>query len=289
MVRTVAVVAGVFLVALLGAVQLASSAAYGDLAARPSLPALLHDHAPALLRPLLGGTRAQAAAAVHRGDLATARRLADELPEDARTDDLRGRIVEGYGDRLSAIAQYVRAGDVVRAQALIDAIAATNPDHALTLQATLVGALKNDPSAGEVIGEAWWRLGQLQAAAGYHVPAERAARWRDAETSYEHALALAPNEETYLLAAGYQSLANGDVAGSARRYAHAAEVVPDSADAYAGLAWTAALNHDCAHARENLARARALRATTAPAAGATAPRDPVDDPLAGPALKRCAA
>src|ERR1700681_4767904 len=259
--------AGLALAALLGAVQLAWSAAYGDLAVRPSLPAALHDRVPGLFRPLLGGARARAEAAVHDGDLATAERLAATLPNDAESADVRGRIAEARGDRDTALQQYVRAGDVVRAQALIDALAA----H------------QDDAGAGEVRGEAWWRLGQLQAAAGYRNPAQRAKYWRKAETSYERALALAPNEETYLLAAGFQSLANGDVGASARWYAHAADVVPNSADAFAGLAWTAAAAHDCARARDNLARARALRAamTTAPAA------DPVDAPLVGAALKRC--
>lgn len=283
MIRTVLVVAGLALAALLGAVQLASSAAYGDLAVRPSLPAMLHDRMPALLRPLLGNAQARAEAAVHDGDLATAERLAATLPDNAESADVRGRIAEAHGNRDAAVQLYIRAGDVVRAQALIDALATTQPDRALADQALLVAAHQDDASAGEVRGEAWWRLGQLQAAAGYRNPAQRTAYWRKAEASYERALALAPNEETYLLAAGFQSLANGDAAAASRWYAHAADVVPNSADAYAGLAWTAAATHDCARARDALARARALRAatTTAPA------RDPVDDPLAGPALKRC--
>ncbi|HYW53272.1 MAG TPA: hypothetical protein VE826_04830 [Dongiaceae bacterium] len=282
MVQWAAIAAACVSVVLLGAVQLASSAAYGDLAVRPSLPAILHDAAPRLLRPLLGDARAQAAAAIHNGDLATAERIVATLPDDAESADLRGRIAQGRGDRSAAVAAYVRAGDVVRAQNLIDALAAADPAAALADQQRLVAALRDDPNAAEVAGEAWWRLGQLQAAAGYRDASRRAAYWRAAKSSYERALQLAPNEETYLLAAAYQSLANGDTAASQRFYSRAAEVVPDSADAYAGLAWTAALSHDCDHARANLSRARALRART-PAA-----RDPVDDPIAGAALKRCA-
>jgi tetratricopeptide (TPR) repeat protein len=281
--RTVVVVAALALAALLGAVQLASSAAYGDLAAHPSLPAALHARAPDLLRPFLGTARARAAAAVHDGDLASAERLIASLPDDAETADLRGQIAQARGNRDDAVQLYVRAGDVVRAQALIDALAATQPDRALADQALLLAAHQDDPNAGEARGEAWWRLGQLQAAAGYRNPAQRTADWRNAEASYERALALAPNEETYLLAAGYQSLANGDAAAASRWYTHAADVVPNSADAYAGLAWTAATQHDCVRARDALQHARALRAaaTTPPV------RDPVDNPLAGPALKRC--
>jgi tetratricopeptide (TPR) repeat protein len=285
--RPVLVLAAVLVAAWLGAVQLASSAAYGDVAVRPSFPATLHDRAPNLLRPLLGDARARAAAAIHNGDLATAERLTATLPDGAETADLRGRIAEARGDRDAAVTSYVRAGDVVRAQNLIDAVAQGDPARALADQQRLVAALHDDPSAGEVTGQAWWRLGELQAAAGYRNDARRQAYWRAAQGSYERALALAPNEETYLLAAGYQSLANGDAAASERFYEHAADVVPNSPDAYAGLAWTAAARNDCPRARTMLAKARALRGPpstmTAPAA-----RDPAADPVVGPALKRCA-
>jgi tetratricopeptide (TPR) repeat protein len=280
--RIVVVLVAALLAVGLGAIQLASSAAYGDLAVRGSLPAALHSADATLLRPLLGDARARAAAALHDGDLAGAERLVATLPDDAQTADLRGQIAQARGLRDAAIAQYVRAGDVVRAQALIDGIVATDPARALADQRLLVAALRDDPGAGEVTGQAWWRLGQLQAAQGERDPARRAAAGREAESSYERALALAPNEETYLLAAGYQSMANGDRAAATRWYTRAADVVPNSADAFAGLAWTAALGGDCARARANADRARALRAQQ----GATV-RDPRADPVGGPALTRC--
>jgi tetratricopeptide (TPR) repeat protein len=284
--RPVLVLAAVLMAAWLGAVQLASTAAYGDLAVRPSFPAALHDRTPNLLRPLLGNARARAAAAIHNGDLATAERLFATLSDDPETADLRGRVAEARGDRDAAVTSYVRAGDVVRAQNLIDALAQRDPARALADQERLVAALHDDQSAGEVTGQAWWRLGELQAAAGYGNGARREALWRAAQSSYERALALAPNEETYLLAAGYQSLANGDVAASERFYKHAADVVPNSADAYAGLAWTAAARNDCTRANTMLAKARALRGSPTPTT-APGPRDPTADPIVGPALKRC--
>jgi len=282
-VRIVAGIALAVVIAALGAVQLASSAAYGDLAVRFSLPHALHAADPGLLRPLIGGTRARAAAALHDGDLAGAATLLATLPDDAQSEDMRGQLAQARGDRNAAIAHYVRAGDVVRAQALIDELAATDLPRALADQRTLVAALHDDPDAAEVTGEAWWRLGQLQAAMAARDPAHRTADGRDAEASYERALALAPNEETYLLAAGYQSMANGETAASARWYARAVEVVPNSADAYGGLAWTAALAGDCARAKAYLDRTRALRAQQ----GSTV-RDPTADPVGGPALTRCA-
>jgi tetratricopeptide (TPR) repeat protein len=277
--RTLLALVAAAVVVVLGAIQLASSAAYGDLAPRISLPAFLHAHAPGLFRPLLGDTAAQAAAAIHNGDLSRADTLVASLPDDATSADLRGRLAEARGDSAAAIAAYVRAGDVVRAQTLIDTLAEREPATALRDEQALVTRLGDDPNAAEVTGQAWWRLGQLQALAGYRDPSHRTTYWREAERSYERALAFAPNEETYLLAAGYQSLANGDANAALRWYTHAAEVVPNSADAYAGLAWTAAARGDCTAARSALLRSRSLRSTST--------RDPIDDPLVGPALRRC--
>lgn len=268
------------LVIVLAVVQLASTAAYGDLATRPSFPAFLHDVAPGLLRPFLGGTRARAAAAVHNGDLATASRLVATLPDDPDTADLRGRIAEAQGDRSAAIADYIRAGDVVRAEALIDAIAKSDPRAALTAQRALVAALPNDPSATDVAGDAWHHLGQLQALAGYGEPAaQRAVLWRQAQRSYERALALAPNDETYLLSAAVQALMNGDTADAARWFARADEVRPNNPDVYGGMALTEAMRNDCAAARGWLARWNASHRP--------GDRSPADDPLLGANLRRC--
>ncbi len=279
-----AVVAAVCGVIVLGGVQLASSAAYGDLASGASLPALLHRVAPQLFAWALPGAHAKAAAALHAGDLPLAERIIATLPDDAETADLRGRLAQARGDRAAAVAAYVRAGDVVRAQALIDATAAADPARALADQERLVAGLRDARDATEVTGQAWWRLGELRAAAGYRDAAHRAQLWRSAESAYEHALQLAPNEETYLLAAAYQSLANGDAAAAQRWYARAADVVPDSADAFAGLAWTAAARGDCGAARTALARSRVLYARASRVV-----RDPVDDPQVGTPLRRCGA
>ncbi len=277
--RPLLVIAALVLAVFLGVVQLASTAAYGDLAARPSFPAWLHGADAALLRPFLGGPRARAAAAVHVGDLAEAERLLAGAPDDAETADLRGQIAQAKGERATAIQAYVRAGDVVHAQALIDALAPTDLLDALADQRRLVSALAADRRAEEVTGDAWLRLGVLQAQAGYAEPARRAAFWREAESSYRRALALAPNDHSYLLSAAYQALANGHTADALRWYQRAIEIVPNSKDAYAGLALTAAARGDCARAAQSYARWRTLRAP--------ADRDPHDDPLLGPPLRRC--
>jgi tetratricopeptide (TPR) repeat protein len=263
-------------------VQIASSAAYGDLAVRGSLPAVLHAIDPWLLRPVLGGAGARAAAALHNRDTAEASALVAGLPDDAESADLRGRLLEWEGDRDGAIAAYVRAKDFTRAQGLIAAEGGHDIERALRDQQRLVAALSADPNASEVTGEAWWRLGQMQASAGYGDLAAQPYYWREAEKSYEHALELAPNEETYLLAAGYQSLANGDAAASLQFYRRAAEVVPNSVDAWVGLAWAAAVAHDCVAARSYLERALALHDPRLAKAS-----DAFRNPIAGAALGRC--
>ena len=277
--RPLLALAGTALVVVLALIQLASSAAYGDLATRPSFPAFLHDAAPGLLRPFIGGPRARAAAAIHNGDLATASELVAALPDDSESADLRGRIAEARGERDAAIAAYSRAGDVVRAEALIDAVAKADPAAALTAQRTLVAALPSDPSATEVVGDAWHHLAQLEALAGYGDPAHRVQHWRQAQVAYERALSLAPNDETYLLTAAVQALMNGDTTDAARWFARADEVRPNNPDVYGGMALTEAQRNNCSAARAWLAR---WASTHQPGA-----RSPLEDPLLGADLRRC--
>jgi tetratricopeptide (TPR) repeat protein len=277
--RPLLALAAAALLVVLALVQLASSTAYGDLATRPSFPAFLHDAAPGLLRPFLGGPRARAAAAIHTGDLATAAQLVATLPDDPETADLRGRIAEARGERDAAIAAYIRAGDVVRAEALIDAIAKADPAAALTAQRALVAALPSDPSATEVVGDAWHHLAQFQALAGYSDPAHRTELWDEAQRSFERALALAPNDETYLLTAAVQALMNGDTTDAARWFARAGEVRPNNPEVYSGMALTEAVRGNCPAARTWLARW-----TSAHHPG---DRSPADDPLFGASLRRC--
>jgi tetratricopeptide (TPR) repeat protein len=288
MLRVIAIVLSLAGVLMLGAVQLASSAAYGDLAVPASLPHVLHAASPMLLRQFVGGPLARAQADVHNHDTQDAWHIIWRLPYDASVGDLLGRMSEMRGEREAAASEYISAEDAVRAQPIIDKVAATDVYRALRLEKALALRLTGDPAAGEVTGQAYWRWGQLAAEYAADMRVARPPHWDTralasehlAETLYERALSYAPNEETYLLAAGYQSLANGDVDASARFYAHAAEVVPNSADAYGGLAWTSAARGDCVTARAQLARSRALRTTVV--------RDPADDPLVGAPLRRCA-
>jgi tetratricopeptide (TPR) repeat protein len=259
MMRVLLVLAALALVVWLGAAQLASDAVYGDLASPHSLPAALHRHDPTLLRPLLlGGRRARALAAIHTHDLAGANALLPPSATDATTLDDRGQLAQANGDATGALDAYVAAGDYVRAQALIDAVADAQPAVALRDERRLVVRLADDPRAADVAGQAWWRLGVLEATAGYLDPPHRASHWHAAQAAYERALVEAPNDESYVLAAAYQELANGDASTAHAHYERALQIDPASGPAYAGLALEAAAHHDCPTARANMERANAL-------------------------------
>jgi hypothetical protein len=277
--RTLLIAITAALVVWLGAAQLAASAAYGDLATKHSLPSLLHRIDPHFVRAaLLGGGAAHAAAAIHTGDLTDADTLLAHAPPTATTLDLRGQLAQARGAHPDALADYVAAGDFVRAQAQIDAFADAEPLEGAREEHLLITQLQHDPSAGELLGQAWWRLGVLQATAGYVDPPHRTEDWRAAQTSYEHALTEAPNDETYLLATAYQELANGDLGAASTHDLRALAVDPASAPAHGGLAFAAAANGDCARARAEEARARTLAPNAAPL---------TDNPTFGARLAAC--
>ncbi len=215
---------------------------YGDLANPPAIPALLPPALGiALGRPLRSAKlppalrSAYARALLHRGDTAAAAAIVERLPDGADAADLRGQLAEGESEPARALRWYVRAHDFERAQRLIDlSDTPRRLGHAQALEAELVAALAGESDAG-VRARALWRQGQITNEAAAADPANAATLQRRALSLYERALALAPNEETYLLAAGRQALNLGDKAAAAAFYGRALEAVPDSADAQAGL------------------------------------------------------
>lgn len=224
-------------------VQVGSMAMYGDLAQPPAVPALLAPAAGIALGRPLGSPRAPAflrsayaGALLHRGDVAGAAAIVAGLPDGPAAADLRGQLAELRGDPDAALPWYARARDFERAQRLIDAYDAQGRlAQAAALEARLVDVLSGGSAAG-VRARALWRLGQLTQEQAAADPADAGAlSWR-ALRMYERALKIAPNEETYLLAAGQQALTLGDKIAAARYYLRALEAVPNSADARAGLA-----------------------------------------------------
>ncbi len=237
---TVMLIAGIVSI-VFGAVQVESMALYGDLAQAPALPALVPPGWGRVFDDELRSTRvpsgvraAYAKALLHRGDVAGATTIVGGLPPGREADDLRGQLAALVGRSGDAFAAFARAGDFERAQALIDARADTA--EAVRGEAALVAAL-DGPGEEAVRARALWRLGQLMQVESRtrRDPAERMRLERAALDEYDRALALAPNEETYLLAAGEQALTIGARARALGYYERALTVVPASADARAGL------------------------------------------------------
>ena len=229
-------------VVLLGLIQSASMALYGDLARWPAVPALLP---PALGEKLARPLRARwappalraayAQALLHRGNAGAASAIVATLPDLPAVADLRGQLAELVPDSPAALAAYVRAGDFERAQRLIDIrVAAGDNVAAAGLERELVDALSGTGRA-PVRARALWRLGQITQVRSTADPERRTALARESLGYYEQALTIAPNEETYLLAAGQQALTLGYKSAATRYYQRALEAVPDSADARAGL------------------------------------------------------
>jgi tetratricopeptide (TPR) repeat protein len=225
---------------LLGTVQLASTALYGDLARPPAVPPAV----PPAWGVALGAPLAQpgmpafariayAQALLHRGDDRAARHAIAGLPPSRATADLRGQLAQRAGDQAGALDAYAQAGDFTRAQVAIDALdRAGRIAPAVALERRLTRVLGSAADA-QVRAVAWWRTGQLEQelAVAQHDPAAAARSL----AAYRAALALAPNEETYLLAAGQQALTLGDRAAAAAYYTRALDAVPDSAAARDGL------------------------------------------------------
>lgn len=248
-------------------VQAASSALYGSLAVPGSLPARIAGDWPLRVAERLGLDRigtvrfALARAAVFRGDDADAQRLlaglgnADPASPVTLADvaDLRGRLAQHDGDAPNALRWFTVAGDFAAARGTIDALAVRDPSAAYAVIRAFDERLGRGSPTPEVEADLVWREGQIAAAIGLGNPAQAEHYYRLALDAYRRALALAPNEETYLLAFGYQSLVLADPRGARDAYATAARVVPDSVDAFVGLAAADAALGDCSAARRALA------------------------------------
>ena len=215
---------------------------YGDLARAPAVPSIISPAFAFSLASALGVAQspvavrtAYARALLHRGDRNAAAAVVMRLPRTAESADLRGQLEELDGHPAQALRDYARAGDDERAQRLIDArLAVKDLSAAAELEGGLVYALGGGGQAA-IRARALWRLGEIRQLQAVADPAQSRRLARESLDIYQRALTLAPNEETYLLAAGQQSLTVGDKAAAARFYTRALESVPNSADARAGL------------------------------------------------------
>jgi tetratricopeptide (TPR) repeat protein len=193
------------------------------------------------------------------------------LADSSDVIDLRGRAALLAGDPATALRDFAATGDFIAAQAAIDALGARDPRAALAIVRDFEQRLAAHGSAPEIAAEVEWREGGIAAAAAARYPREAAEFERAAVDAFAKALARAPNDEKYLLNYAFAALRIGDAEGARKTYERAAQVVPDSVDAFVGVAVTTAALGDCALSRTALARARGFAAEqqrTIDAAGA---------------------
>ena len=249
------------------ALQITASSELRDYARPESLVALLPSGLGARVADLTGGRLVPPALAlvlarraVDAGDLELAQRRIAALPPTRDRASLAGRIAELRGDHAAALRNYLVAGDLAgleREEQFVEQ--SGDIARAVSLQREIVSRLEQDPTQPDALAEAWWRLGLTEENDAYHHPIEArrpyGVRSLDA---YEHAVALAPLSEKYLIAAGSQEL-NLDDSERARAYfERARDVDPTSAQAWVGLGEVALFHGDRAGAARFLARARKI-------------------------------
>ncbi len=130
----------------------------------------------------------------------------------------------------------------------------------MLLPRQVVARLARDPTEPDALAEAWWKLGLAEQMDGYHhYPIDSRRPWvARAMGDYEHAVALAPLSERYLIAAGSQEINLPTTPPPKAYFERARDADPTSAQAWAGLAEVALRGGDLATARADLARARRL-------------------------------
>jgi tetratricopeptide (TPR) repeat protein len=247
-------------------VQVASLALFGSLGRDPSIARGADGTWPFDLAHASGAERLApvrvllARAALVRDDPDRAAALLAGLPPGVAVDDLRGQIALAHGQADDAVAFFGQAGDVVHAEATIEALAARDPLAAYDLAAAFAAATVQRSEPAPVRGDAAWRAGQRAAMLAAVRPAEAARYNAIALGFYRDAVRDDPTQEAYLLAVGLAALATGDATASRDAYARAVAVVPDSVDGFVGLALSQARLGACAAARAALASAQAFAA-----------------------------
>jgi tetratricopeptide (TPR) repeat protein len=260
--RTALGLLGAAIVLLALAAQLVADGLYGSIAVVPSVPRALAGDWPFELMANTGLDRLPAVrvelarGAIVKGEPARATALLAPLADTSDVIDLRGRAALLAHDPATALRDFELAGDFIAAQAAIDALSASDPRAALALVRDFEQRLVAAASAPEITAEVEWREGVIAAAAAARYPADAEAFERAAVDAFARALARAPNDEKYLLNYAFAALRIGDAEGARRTYERAAQVVPDSVDAFVGVAVATATLGDCTASRAALARAR---------------------------------
>jgi tetratricopeptide (TPR) repeat protein len=243
-------------------VQAGSVALFGPLGRVPSLARVAASEWPFAVARATGADRLAlvrvelARAALERAEPGRAADLVAGLTMTPTVADLRGRIALAAGRDDDAVADFGTAGDIVRAEATIAAVAARDPLAGYDLAAAFAtDAVRRDEPA-PVRAEAAWRAGQAAATVASVQPAEARRYNGIALDWYRDAVRDDPTQEAYLLADGLASLATGDPAGSRDAYQRAVTAVPTSVDGLVGLAVSEARLGDCDAAQRAADRAR---------------------------------
>ncbi|HEY8296426.1 MAG TPA: tetratricopeptide repeat protein [Candidatus Baltobacteraceae bacterium] len=202
-----------------------------------------------------------ARAELARGNLDAAQQHALRLPSAGLRDEYLGRIAQARGDESAAQAYFLAGADFFAIQDDVDRLAKSDPAAAYDLERTLKNRLQALTTHPDAVAESYWHLGQIATMRSWPYAVGSTARrhWTQVGMrDYRRAVALSPLAERYLLAAGTQALALGDLAGARGFYARAVDVNPASADAFAGLGVVALRAGDRASAQRYAARSRTI-------------------------------
>ena len=258
--------AAALVVVLAALAQLSADGLYGSIALHGSVPHVLAGDWPFELAARTGldripGVRLELArGAIVRDEPARATALLAGLPESSDVVDLRGRVALLTGDKRTALRDFAASGDFIAAQAAIDTLGTEDPRAALTLVRDFEQRLARNDLDPEISAEVDFREGEIATQAYWRYPADAAYYARESLDAFARALERAPNEEKYLLNYAFAALRIGDAEGALKTYQRAAQVVPDSVDAFLGVSVAAATLDNCAASRTALARARTFAA-----------------------------
>ena len=195
-------------------------------------------------------------AAFDQGDLSGARAYAQRLPDSPARAELLGRVALARGDQSAASRYFIDANDVFALRTAVAQLAKRDLPAAYALQSRLKDRLASTATHPDALADAYWELGRLATQRGYANPSARDMWFEAALRDYEHAVALAPTAERYLMAAGSQELNLGDPASASRYFTRVVAQNPASADAYAGLGVSAYRLGNLAEARRYEALSR---------------------------------
>jgi tetratricopeptide (TPR) repeat protein len=188
-------------------------------------------------------------AALARGDLDTAERYAERMPDGERRDDLLAQIAAARGDDVLARKYYFAATDVAAMQREVALLARTDLPTAMQTEAQFRDRLLALGTHPDAVAESYY------ISANYEVWLRHYLAGLALD---EQALALAPMNMGYILSAANNAYLGGDLADAQRYFTRAVAVSPGSGDGYAGLGLVALRRGDRARAQQYLRQARSV-------------------------------